>query len=72
MVREVYKPPTVTEAKQQLRTAFANTEYFGFIKKHPLESAGLSLLAGVFVGKLNKGQLSPSLLGLAVQLLKRV
>lgn len=72
MVREVYKPPTVTEAKQQLRTASADAEYFDFIKKHPLESAGLSLLAGVLVGKLNKGQLSPSLLGLAVQLLKHV
>lgn len=72
MVREVYKPPTVAEAKQQLRTAFANTDYFDFIKKHPLESAGLSLLAGVLFGKLHKGQLSPSLLGLAVQLLKHV
>ncbi|QQZ27309.1 hypothetical protein HMY34_00240 [Thiothrix subterranea] len=72
MVREAYQPPTVTEAKQQLRTAFANTEYFGFIKKHPLESAGASLLAGVLVGTLNKGQLSPSLLGLIMQLLKRV
>lgn len=72
MVREVYQPPTVTEAKQQLRTAFANTEYFGFIKKHPLESAGASLLAGVLAGTLNKGQLSPSLLELIMQLLKRV
>jgi hypothetical protein len=72
MVREVYKPPTVAEAKQQLRTASANTEYFDFIKKHPLESAGVSLLAGVLFGKLNKGQLSPSLFGLAVQLLKHI
>ncbi|UJS22965.1 hypothetical protein [Thiothrix winogradskyi] len=72
MVREVYQPPTVTEAKQQLRTAFANTEYFGFIKKHPLESAGASLLAGILFGRFNKGQLSPGLLGLAAQLLKRV
>ncbi|OQX07225.1 MAG: hypothetical protein BWK73_28625 [Thiothrix lacustris] len=72
MVREVYQPPTVIEAKQQLRTAFANTEYFGFIKKHPVESAGVSLLAGILAGKLNKNSLSPSLLGLIVQLLKHV
>lgn len=72
MVREVYKPPTVAEAKQHLRSASASSQYFDFIKKHPLESAGLSLLAGVLFGKLNKGQLSPSLLGLAVQLLKHV
>lgn len=72
MAREVYKPQTVAEAKQQLRTASANPEYFGLVKKHPLKSAGASLLAGIVLGRLNKGQLSPTLLGLAIQLLKHV
>ncbi|MDD5394151.1 MAG: hypothetical protein PHE17_14150 [Thiothrix sp.] len=72
MATEIYKPQTIAEAKQQLRKASANTEYFGFIKKHPFESVGASLLVGSILGKFNKGQLSPSLLGVAIQLLKHV
>ncbi len=72
MVRNAYKPQTVNEAKQQLRIATAKIDYFGMVRRHPIESAGIAILAGIMVGRLKKGSLPPGLLGLGVQLLKHL
>ncbi len=70
MVNKICKPQTVTEAKQHLRTASAKIEFLGGVRKHPFQSAGTALVAGMVLGRLNKGRLPVSLLNLAVNFLK--
>lgn len=72
MVRNVYKPQTVDEAKQLLRIAAARVDYFDVVRKYPLKSVGIAFLSGMMLGRLKKVSLPPALLGLGAQLLKRL
>jgi hypothetical protein len=73
MERKTYNPPTVVEAKKNLRKTSANIEYFSAIKKYPLKSTGAAFLAGILWGRLKKdSNLPPGLLEIALQLIKRL
>lgn len=72
MDRQAHLPPTVDEAKQQLRTASARIDYLAPVKRHPLEAAGAAFFAGVLWNRMGKNHLPQGLLPLALQLLKRL
>lgn len=69
---KTYNPPTVSEAKQNLRTTSAKITYFNVIEKYPLKSIGAAFVAGIIWGRLKKNShLPPGLLEIALQLIKR-
>ncbi len=70
MAGEIRKPQTVTEAKQHFRAASDKIEFLGGVKKHPFQSVGTALVAGMVLGRLNKGRLPVGLLNLAINFLK--
>ena len=72
MDRHAHPPPTVAEAKQQLRAASTRIDYLAPAKRHPLEAAGAAFFAGLLWKRLGKNHLPPGLLPLALNLLKRL
>lgn len=72
MGRTVHPPPTVAEAKRRLREASSGIDYLAPIKRHPLEAAGAAFLAGLMWTRLGETLRPPSLLTVAVHLLKRL
>ncbi len=73
MVRQTNKPKTVSEAKQSLRIASNNIDYFGAIRRNPFKSTASAFVTGVLWGRLKKNAgLPPGLLEIALQLIKRM
>lgn len=72
MDRHADPASSVIEAKQRLRAATARIDYLAPVKKrHPLPAAGAAFAAGLLWNRLGKNRLPPSLLSLALQLLRR-
>ncbi|RVU83573.1 hypothetical protein EOL70_16175 [Leucothrix sargassi] len=75
MDRNQTKPKTVAEAKQQLRATSQQVDYLAPVKEHPAASVSAAFVAGLLIRKAAKGQLpalAPSLLGIGLQLFKRI
>ncbi len=72
MARPAHPAPTVAEAKQRLRQASASIDYLAPVKRNPLQAAGAAFFAGFLVKRLGSNRLPPSLLALAIHLLKRL
>lgn len=70
MDRIAHPPLTVTEAKEQLRSAALHIDYLAPIRNHPLEAVGVALLVGLLWKRLAKNPGSPGLIAVAVQLWK--
>lgn len=63
------KADNVGEAKQRLRLLSAQFEPLGFIKKRPLRTTGIALLAGLAWGVSRRsGKAAVNLMPLAIQL----
>ena len=71
MDRNQSKQKTVTEAKQQLRASSEKIDYLSPIKDKPIASISAAFALGFLLRKKNLS-LPPSLLGIGLQLLKRM
>lgn len=63
---------SVAEAKERLRSASGGFDPCGFIREKPLSSVGGAFLAGLVWSRFWRSGLSPGLLSLSVELLKRL
>ncbi|HPQ95077.1 MAG: hypothetical protein KDI44_03765 [Thiothrix sp.] len=62
----------VTAAKQRLRAASGQVDYFRPIRERPLTFAGAAFVAGLLWKRLSRHDLTPGMLTLAAQLLRKL
>lgn len=62
----------VAIAKQRLRASSQQIDYLAPVKNHPVASIGVAFAAGMLLRRTSKGRLPPGLLGIGLQLLKRL
>lgn len=72
MDRLAHPAPTVAEAKQRLRQAASAIDSLAPVKRHPWQAAGAAFFAGFLLNRVGSHHFPPSLLALAVHLLKRL